>query len=191
MSRPHCLRCVLVLALAMLVTAGTVSGQPRPVPQPDWTRLQQETLDHFQAVLRLDTSNPPGNETAVVNYLSTVLEREGIPAQTFALEPQRANLVARIKGNGTKRPLLIMGHTDVVTVEPAKWTFPPFSATRDGGYIYGRGALDDKTHVVAGLMTLLMLKRLNVALDRDVIFLAEAGEEGTTRVGIDFMAAQH
>ena len=191
MSRTHCLRCVLVLALAMLVTAGTVSGQPRPVPQPDWTRLQQETLDHFQAVLRLDTSNPPGNETTVVDYLSTVLEREGIPAQTFALEPQRANLVARIKGNGTKRPLLIMGHTDVVTVEPAKWTFPPFSATRDGGYIYGRGALDDKTHVVAGLMTLLMLKRLNVALDRDVIFLAEAGEEGTTRVGIDFMAAQH
>jgi acetylornithine deacetylase/succinyl-diaminopimelate desuccinylase-like protein len=84
-----------------------------------------------------------------------------------------------------------MGHTDVVTVEPAKWTFPPFAATRDGGYIYGRGTLDDKPHVVAGLMTLLILKRLNVSLDRDVIFLAEAGEEGTTRVGIDFMVREH
>jgi acetylornithine deacetylase/succinyl-diaminopimelate desuccinylase-like protein len=191
MTSPHRLTCALAFAAVLGATARTATAQPRPIAEPDWARLQQETLEHFQAVLRLDTSNPPGNETAVVNYLSTVFEREGIPVQTFALEAQRANLVARVKGNGTKRPLLIMGHTDVVTVEPAKWTFPPFSATRDGGYIYGRGALDDKTHVIAGLMTLLTLKRLNVPLDRDVIFLAEAGEEGTTRVGIDFMTANH
>ena len=166
-------------------------AQPRPVPTPDWVRLQQETLEHFQAILRLDTSNPPGNETAVVDYLATVLKREGIEFQTYALEPARANLVARVKGTGRRRPVLIMGHTDVVTVDPSKWTFPPFSATRDGGYVYGRGSLDDKPHVVAGLMTLLTLKRLNVALDRDVIFLAESGEEGTTRVGIDFMTTEH
>jgi acetylornithine deacetylase/succinyl-diaminopimelate desuccinylase-like protein len=167
------------------------AAQRRVVPQPDWTRLEQETLEHFQALLRIDTSNPPGNETAAVEYLSQVLTREGIPFQIFALDPQRANLVARIKGNGSRRPILIMGHTDVVTVDPAKWKFPPFSATRDGGYIYARGALDDKPHVVAGLMTLLTLKRLNVALDRDVIFLAEAGEESTTRFGIDFMTEHH
>ena len=74
-----------------------------------------------------------------------------------------------------------------MNVDPAKWTFPPFSATRDGGYVYGRGTVDDKDNVTAALMTMLMLKRLNVPLDRDVIFLAEAGEEGTTRVGIQFM----
>jgi acetylornithine deacetylase/succinyl-diaminopimelate desuccinylase-like protein len=84
-----------------------------------------------------------------------------------------------------------MAHTDTVNVDPKKWTFPPFSATRDGGYVYGRGAVDNKHDVAAALMTLLRLKREKVALERDVIFLAEAGEEGTTRVGILFMANQH
>jgi acetylornithine deacetylase/succinyl-diaminopimelate desuccinylase-like protein len=97
---------------------------------------------------------------------------------------------ARLKGNGKKRPLLILGHTDVVTVDASKWKFPPFSATRDGGYVYGRGAVDDKDNLTASLMTMLLLKRLNVPLDRDVIFLAESGEEGTSTVGIGYMVNQ-
>ena len=84
-----------------------------------------------------------------------------------------------------------MGHTDTVNVDPAKWTYPPFSATRNGGYVYGRGTVDDKDNVTAALMTMLLLKRSGMPLDRDVIFLAEAGEEGTTRVGIQFMVQQH
>lgn len=157
----------------------------------DWPSIERETLEHFQAVLRMDTSDPPGNERAAAEYLKLVLEREGIPTQTFVLEPNRLNLVARLKGSGAKRPLLLMGHTDTVNVDPAKWTFPPFSATRNGGYVYGRGTVDDKDNVTAALMTMLLLKRSGVALDRDVIFLAEAGEEGTTRVGIQFMLQQH
>lgn len=158
---------------------------------PDWSRIDAETLQRFQALVRLDTSNPPGNEKLATDYLKTVFDQEGIAVQLFALEPNRPNLVARLKGSGRKRPILLMGHTDVVTVDAKKWTtFGPFSAARDGGYIYGRGTLDDKPHVVAGLMTLLTLKRMNVPLDRDVIFLAESGEEGTSRVGADFMA-QH
>ncbi|MFN7915597.1 MAG: M20/M25/M40 family metallo-hydrolase [Vicinamibacterales bacterium] len=184
-------RLTTAMALATLLAGSALSAQPRPVPQPDWLQVQKETLEHFQAIVRIDTANPPGNETAVVDYLARVFTREGIEFKTYALEPGRANLVARVRGTGRRKPLLIMGHTDVVTVEPSKWTFPPFSATRDGGYIYGRGTLDDKPHVAAGLMTLLMLKRLAVPIDRDVIFLAEAGEEGTTRVGIDFMTTQH
>jgi acetylornithine deacetylase/succinyl-diaminopimelate desuccinylase-like protein len=159
--------------------------------QPDWERLEGETMQHFQALLHCDTSDPPGGEQPAADYLKQVLEREGIAVQLFALEPHRPNVVARLKGNGKKQPLLIMGHTDVVNVDPKKWRFPPFSATRDGGYVYSRGAIDDKDNVVAGLMVMLMLKRLNVPLDRDVIFLAEAGEEGTTRVGIEFMVNQH
>src|SRR5688500_4945424 len=84
-----------------------------------------------------------------------------------------------------------MGHTDVVNVDPKKWTHPPFDAVREGGYIYGRGTVDDKDNVVAALMAMLTLKRMNVPLDRDVIFLAESGEEGATRVGIQFMVNEH
>ena len=159
--------------------------------QPDWRAIDEEAIRHFQAVLQRDSSNPPGNERRVVEYLKEVLDKEGIPSQVLADDPERSNLVARLKGNGRKRPLLIMGHTDVVTVDASKWTHPPFSATRNGGYIYGRGAVDDKDNLAAALMTMLMLKRLNVPLDRDVIFLAEAGEEGTTSVGIQFLVNQH
>ena len=177
-----------LITLLLVAFALTASAQG---PSPDWSRVDPETLQHFQALVRVDTSDPPGNEQGAVDYLKGVLEKEGIPVQLFTLERNRPNLVARLTGSGRKRPILIMGHTDVVNVDPAKWTHPPFSAARDGGHIYGRGTLDDKDSVTAGLMTLLLLKRLNVTLDRDVIFLAEAGEEGSTRVGIQFMADQH
>jgi acetylornithine deacetylase/succinyl-diaminopimelate desuccinylase-like protein len=159
--------------------------------EPDWKAVEEETLRHFQTILRMDTQNPPGRETQVVEYLKKTLEAEGIPTKTFALEPERANLVARLKGSGRRRPLLIMAHTDVVRVAPAKWKHPPFSATREGGHIYGRGAVDDKDNVAAALMTMLLLKRLGTKLDRDVIFLAEAGEEASVRVGIEFMVKEH
>src|SRR4029077_8400793 len=103
----------------------------------------------------------------------------------------RANLVARIRGNGKERPLLIMAHTDVVGVQREKWPVEPFGAVLKDGYIWGRGTNDDKDKLAANLMTMLLLKRSGAALDRDVIFLAEAGEEATTSWGIDFMVSQH
>ncbi len=171
--------------LASVVLFGQTPGQP------DWARVQDETMTHYQALLRFDTSDPPGREEPAAAYLKQVLEQNAIPVETFALESHRPNVVARLKGTGRKRPLLLMGHTDVVNVDPSKWTHPPFSATRDGGYVYGRGTVDDKDNLTAALMTMLLLKRLNVPLDRDVILLAEAGEEGTTRVGIQFMVNEH
>ena len=177
-----------LLLLAGLLSIAAFDSQSS---SPDWTKIEDETLRHFQAIVRFDTSDPPGNEKPAADYLKQVLEAEGIPVEIVALEPNRPNVIARLKGNGAKRPILLMGHTDVVNVDPKKWTHPPFAAARDGGYIYGRGTVDDKDNVVAALMVMLTLKRENVPLDRDVIFLAEAGEEGSTRVGIQYVVNQH
>lgn len=163
----------------------------------DWKKIEAETLQHFSALIRINSTDPGGSEQPMVEYLKAVFDKEGIESKVFQIENfadpsiKRPNLVARLRGNGTKKPILIMGHTDTVNIDPAKWKHGPFSAHREDGYIYGRGTLDNKQDVVACLMTMLILKRQNVKLDRDVIFLAEAGEEGATSVGIAFMVSQH
>jgi len=177
----------LTRALALAAAGGAALYAQQTASQPDWKAVEEETLRHFQAVVRFDTT---AKERPAADYIKQVLDQAGIPAKILSLEPDRPNVVARLKGNGRKRPLLIMGHMDTVTVDLAKWHFPPFSATRDGGYVYGRGTIDDKDNLTAGLMTMLLLKRQNVPLDRDVIFLAESGEEGNSRVGIGYMVAQ-
>jgi len=181
---------IITGGLALLTAAAvTLAAQaPRAV---DWNAVEKETLQHFQALVRLDTTDPPGGEKPVADYLVDVLKKEGIDVQTFAIDANRPNVVARLKGNGSRRPLLIMAHTDTVNVDPTKWTHPPFSAALDGGYVYGRGTVDDKDSVATMLMVMLMLERQNVPLARDVIFLAEAGEEGSTQFGIQFMVEKH
>jgi acetylornithine deacetylase/succinyl-diaminopimelate desuccinylase-like protein len=182
------MRTLIVLVVALL-GAGAVGAQTPAAPL-DWNGLRAEILDRYRALVRIDST--PGRETLVVNYLKEVLEAEGIPTQTFALDPARANLVARLKGNGSKRPLLILAHTDVVPVQREKWPVDPFGAVMKDGFIWGRGTKDDKPVLAANLMTMLLLKRRGVPLDRDVIFLAESAEEAdTTGVGIDFMVNQH
>ncbi len=185
--------CGMLRRLAIVsFLALAVSSQPRAQqPGPGTPAFEAETIKHFQALLQRDTSSPPGSEIRAVEYLKQVLDAEGIPYQVFAKDPQRPNLVVRIKGNGKKKPVLVMGHTDVVTVDPKKWTFPPFAGTIDGGYVYGRGTVDDKDNLVAGLMLVLHLARTKTPLDRDVILLAEAGEEGAPDVGAQFMADAH
>jgi acetylornithine deacetylase/succinyl-diaminopimelate desuccinylase-like protein len=176
--------------MSLLVADVAVNaGAQAPI---DWKAVEAETLQHFRALVQIDTSNPPGNETRAVDYVKQVLDKAGIPVEVFASDANRSNLVARIKGNGKKKPILVMGHTDVVTIDPKKWIdHGPFSADVAGGYVYGRGTVDDKDNLVASLMLVLMLKRSNTALDRDVIFLAESGEEGTPDVGAQFMIDRH
>ena len=173
------------------VFALLVSALPAGAQTPEWSKINDEAMRHFQALVQIDSSDPPGNETRVAEYVKKTLEAEGIPVMLAAQDPARANVIARLKGNGSKRPLLIMGHSDVVRVDPAKWTFPPFSATRQGGYVYGRGTLDDKSDLLAAMMTMLMLKRQKTPLDRDVIFVSEVGEEASTGPGIQYLVNEH
>jgi len=171
-----------------LVVVASLSAQ-RP-QTPNWDTLRPEILQHYRSLVQLDTTS--GHETRAVEYLKKVLEGEGIPTQTFALNPARANLVARLKGNGSKRPLLILAHTDVVGVAREKWPVDPFGAALKDGYIWGRGSKDDKPVLTANLIAMLMLKRLGVQLDRDVIFLAESGEEADLEgVGMNYMVREH
>jgi acetylornithine deacetylase/succinyl-diaminopimelate desuccinylase-like protein len=173
----------------LLLHLNTVSAQQSYLV--DWDAVGREAIDHLVELVKIPSVNPPGNESEVAEYIRAVLAAEGIDSSLYALDPARANLIARLEGNGGKRPILIMGHTDVVGVQPDKWYADPFSGIREDGYIYGRGTLDDKDNVAAGMMVMILLKRLGVALDRDIIFLAESGEEGTPDVGINFMVEKH
>ncbi len=175
----------------LFVFAALGAALPVFAQAPDWSKINDEAMRHFQALVQIDSSDPPGNETRVAEYVKKTLEADGIPVMMVAKDPARADIIARLKGNGSKKPLLIMGHSDVVRVDPAKWTFPPFSATRQGGYVYGRGTLDDKSDLLAAMMTMLMLKRQNTPLDRDVIFVSEAGEEASTGPGIEYLVNEH
>jgi acetylornithine deacetylase/succinyl-diaminopimelate desuccinylase-like protein len=180
-------RRALLLALFAACSAVSLVAQD-PARLPDWKAVEDESMRQFQALIRFDTSV---SERAAAEYIKQVFDQNGIAAQIHAKDPERPNVIARLKGSGRRRPLLLLGHTDTVTVDASKWRFPPFSATRDGGYVYGRGAIDDKDNLTAAVMTMLLLKRHHVALDRDVIFLGESGEEGASHLGIGHMIAEH
>ena len=183
-----------ILGLATLVSLSASASLTRAFEKPgtpDFAAAREEVVNILSGFVRIDTSNPPGNETKGAEYLKSILDREGIASEILEMERGRGNIVARLKGNGKKRPILLMGHIDVVGVEREKWTVDPFGGVVKDGYLYGRGASDDKGMTSACLEVFLLLHRLKVPLDRDVIFLAEAGEEGTSSVGIDFMVQQH
>jgi acetylornithine deacetylase/succinyl-diaminopimelate desuccinylase-like protein len=154
-----------LVALALVLAASTARAQtfdPLPV---------------LRDYLRIDTSNPPGNEAAAAAFLKTILDREGIPAEIVEVAPGRADLVARLKGNGSKKALILTHHMDVVHVDRAKWTVDPFGADIKDGYLYARGSLDMKTSGILQLAALIRLKREGVPLSRDVVFIGTADEE--------------
>jgi acetylornithine deacetylase/succinyl-diaminopimelate desuccinylase-like protein len=127
--------------------------------------------------LRIDSSNPPGNETAAAVYLQRILAREGIPATLVGSDPKRQSVYARLRSGSPKKALLLLHHLDVVPADRAEWTKDPFSGKREQGYIWGRGALDIKSLGVAEVLAMLDLKRRNATLDRDVVLLGVADEE--------------
>ena len=146
-------------------------------------------------MIRIDTVNPPGNELAVARYLQAIFEAENIETQLFEPVPERAAFVARIRGDGSRRPVMIMAHMDVVGVERANWSVDPFGAEIRDGYLYGRGAIDDKGMLAANLETMLLLKRHVVdaggTLSRDIIFVANSDEEAGGVFGMDWLVDNH
>lgn len=157
----------------------------------DWEAASAEALAHLKALLRIDTTNPPGNERPAADYLATALAAEGIDFEIVESLPGRASLVARLRGSGERAPLLLNGHLDVVPADAEHWQHPPFSAEEHDGCVWGRGAVDMKNMVAMSLMTLVLLKRQGATLDRDVIFAAVADEEAGSRHGARFLVSEH
>lgn len=159
----------------------------------NWPSITDETIRHLQALLRLDTTNPPGHELLAAECLAGVLAAEGIAPLVLESAPGRGNVIARLKGTGEKPPLLLYGHTDVVPAEPEHWSHPPFAGEIADGYVWGRGAVDMKGTVAQQLLVFLLLKRQGVSLKRDVIFAATADEEigGVDGYGISWLVRHH
>ena len=163
--------------------------------EADWSRFEAETIERLQTLIRFDTTNPPGNEFELAGYLAKTLEGEGIETKLLVPVQNRAAVVARIRGNGSKRPVMLMAHMDVVGVERDKWSCDPFQGVIRDGYLYGRGAIDDKGMLAANLMTMLLIKRTVIdargELDRDIVFLATSDEETGGAHGIKWVVKEH
>ncbi|HEX5726699.1 MAG TPA: M20/M25/M40 family metallo-hydrolase [Longimicrobiaceae bacterium] len=167
---------------------------PLPAGMSAREAAQAATLRHLQNLIRINTENPPGNELRTAMYFDSVLKSvPGVETHVLESAPGRANFVARLRAaRPTKRPVLVMGHMDVVGADTSKWETDPFVPTlRDDGYLYGRGAIDDKGMLAATLTALLDLARQRDRLTRDVIFFATAGEEGGPSVGVDWVMEHH
>ena len=169
-----------LLALALPAGLGAQPRAPEPRQPIDWPSIEREGVALLREYLRLNTSNPPGNELEAARFLRAFLAKQGIEAQlldTFELGAGRANLYARVKGNGSKRAIALVHHLDVVPATPSAWSVPPFSGEIRDGFIYGRGAIDMKSEGVAQLMAVVALKRGGVPLTRDLVIIANADEE--------------
>ena len=139
--------------------------------------LLNEATHYLQEYIRIQTVNPPGNEVEGARFFKRIFDAESIPCQIFEPSPGRGNMIATLKGNGGKKPILLLSHIDVVPAEKEKWEVDPFKGVIKDGYLYGRGALDNKSMGIVEMMALLVLKREKTSLQRDVIFFASADEE--------------
>lgn len=159
----------------------------------NWKSIREEATQHLQELIRIDTTNPPGNETRAAECLASIFKRDGIESTILESAPGRGNLVARLKGDGRAAPLLLMFHLDVVPVEADKWQHPPFGGDIADGFLWGRGTLDTKELGAMELMVMLLLKRdaSRQPLARDIIFMANADEEAGGNWGAGWMVKQH
>jgi acetylornithine deacetylase/succinyl-diaminopimelate desuccinylase-like protein len=157
----------------------------------DWQTLEQEAVGTLSRYIQVNTTNPPGNELKAARFLQQIFEREGIATRIIESAPGRGNIFARLPGNGSQKTVMLLHHMDVVPADPKEWKEPPFSGSIKNGEIWGRGALDNKGPGIAELMTLLALKRQNIALKSDVVFLGTADEEAGGALGAGYLLEKH
>ena len=157
----------------------------------DWKAIEVEATHLLQQLIRLDTTNPPGNEALAAEYVADVLSREGIEAQVLEGYPGRGNVVAELAGSTDAPPLVLLSHLDVVPAEAEEWEHPPFSGALCGGYVWGRGAVDTKNLTAIEMMVMMLLKRQGVDLRRGVKLVATAAEETGGREGIAWLVKEH
>jgi len=182
----------LLMVRAVLATLLLLSAtSPCRAAEPQWAALNAQALEYFRTYLKLDTSNPPGNTKDAIAYLKQILDKEGIETATFESKPGMVSLVAWLPGPAGTKPLMLMSHADVVPARDVEWSHPPFSADVAGGYVWARGAMDDKSHGIMMLMTMLALKRQNLPLRRGVTMMVNADEEAGGEFGARFMAEKH
>lgn len=168
------------------------ASRPKPdVGEINWDDVAAEAVQLLQRYIRVDTTNPPGNEELAADFLAELLAAEGIESRKLVSAPGRANLVADLAAQGGQKPLILLNHTDVVPVEAEQWSVPPFAGEIKDGYLWGRGALDMKGMGVLELMTLLTLKRRGARLKRPLRFLAVADEEAGSEYGVEWLDREH
>jgi acetylornithine deacetylase/succinyl-diaminopimelate desuccinylase-like protein len=174
----------LFFALVLLIVSSAAADV-------DWATVEQEAGDLLSRYIRIDTTNPPGNEVAAAHFWKEVFAKDGMEAQVFESHPGRGIVYARRKGSGEKKALILLHHLDVVPAVKSDWEIDPFAGEVKDGYVYGRGAIDCKGVAVAQYMALALLKRLGVPLKRDIIFLGTADEEAGGRSGAGWFIDNH
>jgi acetylornithine deacetylase/succinyl-diaminopimelate desuccinylase-like protein len=188
-----------ILMIALKSSSIHAAALPTPTPPPtstssaqiDWNKINAEAVGYFRSYLRFDTTNPPDNTSAAIDFLKQILDKEGIETATFTSKPGMVNLVARMPGPPGTKPLLLMSHADVVPAVAKDWKHPPFNADVADGFVWGRGAIDNKAHGVMALMTMLTLKRSGIKLKRGVEMMVNCDEEAGGENGANWMGANH
>jgi acetylornithine deacetylase/succinyl-diaminopimelate desuccinylase-like protein len=180
-----------VSTFAALIASMAIASSAAAQAPPDWKAVEAEALKTLQAYVRIDTSIPPGDVTKAADFLQGLLETEGIPVRRFESGPGRSIVLARLKGRGPAKPILLLHHMDVVPADASRWTRPPFGGVIADGAIWGRGAMDMKGPGVAHLYAFIALKRAAVPLDRDVILMAVPDEEIGGTLGALWMRDNH
>src|SRR6202158_2926798 len=182
------------LGAAQVAPLGAAGIPMNPSPIGDTSAIAREAQGWLADLVRIDTSNPPGNELAAAKYVAGILEKEGITPEILEVTPGRSAVVARLRSTVMADPskaLLLVAHMDVVPVDKSKWSVDPFAGVVKDGYLYGRGAIDDKGMLAANLAVFIALKRSTMHLNRDVIFLATDDEETSGDASIKILIGKY